>query len=77
MGNKMKKIGTIAICGVSGDEVVVSAYNFNCPCLDCAACGDNTTCRWKYVLQTNPCTDDDMRASVCQNCIKITNNQQR
>lgn len=73
-----KDFGKIATCGVKGNEVVVSAYNYKCPCLNCLDCkGEKTQCQWKYVLETNPCTDDDIQAVVCQNCIKVTNEQQR
>jgi len=65
--------GKTAICGVNGDEVTVSKYNFKCPCLNCADCkNEETKCQWKYVLQTSPCTDDDIKNIVCKNCIATT-----
>ena len=73
-----KDFGKIATCGVKGNDVVVSAYNYKCPCLNCMDClGKQTQCPWKYVLETNPCTDDDMQAIICQNCIKKTNENQK
>ena len=75
---EVKDFGKIATCGVNGDEVIVSTYNYKCPCLNCMDChGEQTQCPWKYVLETNPCTDDDIQAIVCQNCIKVTKENQR
>ncbi len=68
--------GKSAKCGINGADIIVSKYNFKCPCLNCADCkNENNKCKWKYVLQTNPCTDDDLQAVVCQNCIAITRMQ--
>ena len=65
--------GKLATCGVNGKNVIVSKYNYKCPCLNCMDCkAENNQCKWKYVLQTNPCTDDDIQAIVCQNCIATT-----
>ena len=73
-----KDYGKVATCGVNGKDVIVSKYNYKCPCLNCIDCrGDKNQCPWKYVLETNPCTDDDITAIVCQNCIKKTNENQR
>lgn len=73
-----KDFGKIATCGVNGKNVVVSSYNYKCPCLNCIDCKiEPTQCQWKYVLETNPCTDDDIQAIVCQNCKKLTKENQR
>lgn len=70
---EVKDFGKIATCGVNGDEVIVSKYNYKCPCLNCVNCmGEQSQCMWKYVLETNPCTNDEIQAIVCQNCIKKT-----
>ena len=74
----IKDFGKIATCGVNGNEVVVSAYNYKCPCLNCLDCkGEKTRCQWKYVLETNPYTDDDIMVMVCNNCKKLTNEHLR
>jgi len=73
-----KDYGKTAMCGVSGQEVIVSAYNIKCPCLNCADCkNEQQHCPWKYVLETNPCTDDDMRLLLCKNCLQRTQASQR
>jgi len=70
--------GKTAICGVNGDEVTVSKYNFKCPCLNCADCkNEEAKCQWKYVLQTSPCTDDDIKNIVCKNCIAVKNSNEQ
>lgn len=75
---EIENCGQFATCGVNGNNVVVSKYNYKCPCLNCMDCkGFQTQCPWKYVLETNPCTDDDMQAIVCQNCIKLTSEHQK
>ena len=74
-----KDYGKIATCGVNGQQVTVSRYNFNCPCLNCVDCNgdEKQPCGWRHTLETNPCTDEELRALICQNCIKITNENQR
>lgn len=57
-----------AKCGVSGEFVITSKYNAKCPCLNCSGC-DNQPCGWRYVLQTDPCTNDDIREVLCANCM--------
>jgi len=66
-----KDFGKIATCGLNGDGVVVSPYNYKCPCLNCVGCGDKAEpaqCGWRHVLETNPCTDEAMREMLCINC---------
>lgn len=61
--------GKSATCGVNGQEVIITKYNFKCPCLNCGNCKDqNLPCSWRYVLETNPCTNDDIREVLCANC---------
>ena len=71
---KISDCGKYAICGVNGQEITVSRYNYKCPCLNCMDCGGNQKqCPWRYVFETDPGTNEDMRAVVCQNCIKELN----
>ena len=80
MGNKMEitDCGKSATCGVNGKTVIVSKYNFKCPCLNCIDCNDEKSqCPWKYVLQTEPRTDDDIKKIVCANCIQINQEHKR
>lgn len=68
-----KDYGKTATCGVNGADVVVSIYNAKCPCLNCVGCKDSDNkkpCAWRHVLEISPCTNEDMRATMCVNCIK-------
>ena len=67
-----KDLGKSATCGVNGQQVTVSKYNINCPCLNCADCGgdEKRPCGWRHVLEINPCTNEDMREILCVNCIE-------
>ena len=64
----MNKYGDIAYCGKSKQDVVVSSYNINCPCLNCAGC-DKQQCQFLYVLQTDPRADNELFNALCVNCI--------
>lgn len=64
-----KNFGTFATCGVNGTEITVSSYNVMCPCLNCVGCDKTPQCQWRHVLETNPCTNEDMRAVMCQKCM--------
>ena len=66
----VKNFGTIAICGITGYEVRVGENNCLCQCLNCMGCDKNPHCQWRHVLETNPCTNEDMRAVMCQKCLK-------
>jgi len=70
-----KNFGKIATCGLNSNDVVVSSYNYKCPCLNCVGCGDkaeSAQCGWRHVLEINPCTNEDMREILCVNCKKNT-----
>lgn len=79
VGEKMdtKDFGKIAKCGVNGAGVIVSRYNYKCPCLNCGGCKNTPKCQWRHVLEIDPCTNEDIRAMVCQNCIKQTQEYER
>lgn len=67
-----KDYGKNATCGVNGDNVVISSYNYKCPCLNCVGCNKEQLgqCAWRHTLEINPCTNEDMREIMCINCIK-------
>ena len=65
--------GKSAICGVCGQDVIVSRYNCKCPCLNCVSCNDEKQkqqCGWRGVLEMNPCSNEEMRLIMCVNCKK-------
>ena len=65
--------GKSAKCGINGADIIVSKYNYKCPCLNCVGCGDKAEpaqCAWRHTLEINPCTNEDMREIMCINCIK-------
>lgn len=77
---ELKDVGKVATCGVSGSQVIVSKYNYKCPCLNCSCYNDETQqeqCQWRHVMETNPCTNEDIREMMCINCIQANQEQQR
>lgn len=65
--------GKAATCGLNGKIVVVSHFNSGCLCLDCGGCQNTDNklpCKWRYVLETEPDANQDMRATMCASCIK-------
>ena len=73
----VKNFGTIAICGITGYEVRVGENNCLCQCLNCDGCNENNKlpCKWRYVLETNPCDDQDITAIMCNACRNATQNK--
>ena len=72
---EIKDFGKTAVCGVNGESIIVSKYNYKCPCLNCIGCGNDeqkSQCAWRHVLEINPCTNEDIREIMCINCIKKT-----
>ena len=71
---EIKDFGKPAVCGINNKQVIVSVYNYKCTCLNCQDCAqESTQCQWKYILETNPCINDDMKMLLCKNCMNITN----
>lgn len=63
----------MAVCGLTGQDVIESRYNINCPCLNCPGC-DEAIGPWRSCPEAEcaEIDENDEPCSVkCINCMKI------